>query len=185
APRLGDRITVVGAGMIGCSIARLARGILGAEVVLVDVDPSRAAVAAALGVGFAAPEDAAGESDIVIDASGTAGGLQSALRLAATDGEVIVASWFGDQPVLLELGADFHSRRVSIRSSQVGAVARARRARRTTRQRLELALSLLADPAFDALLSANSPWTELPAVMSSIADGSADGVCHTIDWTPS
>ena len=185
APLVGDRVTVVGAGMIGCSIARLVRGIPGVEVRLVDVDPAKAAVAEKLGVGFHLPEDAADDRDVVIDASGTEEGLQLALRLAATDGEVVVASWFGSRPVQLELGADFHSRRLTIRSSQVGVVAQARRSRRTTRERLELALDLLADPAFDALLTGTSSWTDLPAVMASIADGSAAGLCHTIDWSTS
>jgi threonine dehydrogenase-like Zn-dependent dehydrogenase len=170
--------------MIGCSIARLAAGIPGVEVTLVDVDPSRAQVADALGVGFALPDDADADADIVIEASGSQEGLQFALRIAATDGEVIVASWFGSRAVQLELGADFHSRRLSIRASQVGAVAEARRALRTPRDRLEFALELLVDPAFDALLTANSPWTDLPAVMASIADGSSDAICHTIEWMP-
>jgi threonine dehydrogenase-like Zn-dependent dehydrogenase len=182
APRVGDRVTVMGAGMIGCSIARLVSGIPGVEVTLVDVDPARAAVAEALGVGFALPERAAGDSDVVIEASGSQEGLSSALRAAATDGEVVVASWFGARPVQLELGADFHSRRLTIRSSQVGEVAVARRGRRTTRERLAFALRLLADPAWDALLTGNSPWNELPAVMASIAEGSAGGLCRTIDW---
>lgn len=181
----GDRVTVVGAGMIGCSIARVARGMPGVEVTLVDVDPAKSTVAEQLGVGFAFPAGADAARDVVIEASGTEEGLQSALRLAATDGDVVVASWFGSRPVQLELGADFHSRRVTIRSSQVGVVAGARRERRTTRERLELALGLLADPAFDALLTDTSPWTELPAVMASIADGSSSGLCHTIDWSAS
>ena len=47
---------------------------------------------------------------------------------------------------------------------------------------LRLALGLLADPAFDALLTGDSPWQDLPAVMAAIAVGSAPGLCHTIDW---
>lgn len=184
-PALGDRVTVIGAGMIGCSIARLASGIPGVEVTLVDVDPAKAPVAHLLGVDFASPEDAEPDRDIVIEASGTAEGLSRALELAATDGAVIVASWFGSRPVALDLGADFHSRRLTLVSSQVGAVAASHRARRTTRQRLELALRLLEDPAFDVLLNGSSPWTDLPAAMASIAEGSSDGLCHTIDWTRS
>ncbi len=185
-PALGDRVTVIGAGMIGCSIARLASGIPGVEVTLVDVDPAKAPVARLLGVGFASPEHAEPDRDVVIEASGTAGGLQRALELAATDGAVIVASWFGSRPVTLDLGADFHSRRLTLVSSQVGAVAASRRGRRTTRERLELALRLLEDPVFDVLLKGSSPWTDLTAVMASIADGStsgsASGLCHTIEW---
>jgi len=188
-PALGDRVTVIGAGIIGCCIARLAAGIPGVEVTLVDVDPAKAPVAHLLGVGFTTPDGAEPDRDLVIEASGTEAGLRRALELAATDGSVIVASWFGSRPVTLDLGADFHSRRLTLVSSQVGAVAASQRGRRTSRQRLELALRLLEDPVFDVLLNGSSPWTELPAVMAAIADGSASGpaggLCHTIDWTRS
>src|SRR6185437_1393200 len=136
-------------------------------------------------VGFATPERAAPDRDVVIEASGTEEGLRRALQLAATDGAVIVASWFGSRQVTLDLGADFHARRLSLVSSQVGAVAAQHRARRTTRQRLELALRLLEDPAFDVLLTGAVPWGGLPEVMASLADGSAAGLCTTIDWSAS
>ncbi len=183
APRIGDRVTGIGAGLIGWAIARLAHGILGATVSLVDIDPAKAAIAARLGVAFVSPDESVGDSDIVIEASGSQEGLSLALRTAATDGDVVVASWFGARPVQVELGADFHSRRLTLRSSQVGVVAAARRARRTPGERLALALSLLQDPAFDALLSGSSPWTELPTVMAALADGSASPLCHTIEWS--
>lgn len=187
-PAIGDRVTVIGAGMIGCCIARIAAGIPGVEVSLVDTDTAKAPVAQLLGVEFASPERAEPDRDIVIEASGTSAGLARALELAATDGSVIVASWFGSRPVTLELGADFHSRRLTLVSSQVGEVAVSQRGRRTVRQRLELALRLLDDPAYDALLSGSSPWTDLPTVMASLADGGddpTDTLCHTIDWARS
>ncbi|MGH1550429.1 zinc-dependent alcohol dehydrogenase [Leifsonia poae] len=183
APLVGDRITVVGAGMIGCCIARLAAGIPAAEVVLVDVDPAKAAVAARLGVPFATPGDAPHERDLVIDASASEAGLQLALETVVTEGEVIEAGWFGDRPATLTLGSDFHSRRLTIRSSQVGMVAPRRRGSRTTRDRLALALELLRDPAFDALLTGSSSWRELPEVMARLAEGPSGELCHTIDWS--
>jgi len=183
APLLGDRITVVGAGMIGCSVARLAHRIPGVEVVLVDADPSRRAVAERLGVGFALPEDAPRDRDIVVNASGSEAGLRLALETVVDDGEVIEASWYGDRPVSIMLGTDFHARRLTIRSSQVGAVALRRRDRRTTRDRLTLALDLLHDAAFDALLTSASSWRDLPQVLSALAGGRTADICHTIDWT--
>ncbi|KHK95694.1 dehydrogenase [Microbacterium mangrovi] len=185
-PQVGDRIFVIGAGMIGGAIAAVARGIPGAEVTLIDVDEGRAAVAASLGVGFAVADEArpaAAGADVVIEASGRVAGLQLALTLAPTDGEVIVASWFGDQAEPLDLGADFHSRRLAIRASQVGAVAASRRAHRSTGERLALALRLLEDPGFDALLGGTSTWRRLPDVVAALADGTADVLCHTIDWS--
>lgn len=183
APVVGDRVLVIGAGVIGCAIARLARGIPNVDVTLVDVDPAKREVAAALGVRFALDEAPDADADVVIEASGSGAGLQHALRAAPADGEVIVASWYGAVAVPLELGADFHSRRLAIRASQVGAVASRRRARRTTRDRLALAVRLLEDPAFDLLLGTSSSWRELPEVAAALADGTAGALCHTIDWS--
>ncbi|MGN8552971.1 UNVERIFIED_CONTAM: zinc-binding alcohol dehydrogenase [Microbacterium sp. SLM126] len=183
APLVGDRVSVVGAGMIGCAVARLAAGIPGVDVELVDIDPAKAAVAEGLGVAFAAPDAASRDRDLVIHTSASGDGLQLALDLATTEGEVIEASWFGDRPVSVHLGGAFHSRRLTVRSSQVGMVAPRRRGSRSTHDRLALALDLLRDPAFDQLLTGESSWRDLPAVMAAIADGSAPGLCHTIDWS--
>ncbi|GAA1942717.1 zinc-binding alcohol dehydrogenase [Microbacterium deminutum] len=182
APLVGDRITVVGAGMIGCAVARLAREIPGVDVNVVDVDRSKASVCERLGIAYEHPEDAPLDRDLIVDASGSEEGLQFALQATVVEGEIIVASWFGDRPVRLNLGEDFHSRRLTIRSSQVGMVSPRRRASRTTTDRLELALHLLRDKTFDALLDETSSWRDLPEVMASVAAGTSPGLCHTIDW---
>jgi 2-desacetyl-2-hydroxyethyl bacteriochlorophyllide A dehydrogenase len=183
APRLGDSIAIVGAGMIGGAIAALAARIPGVDVTVIDVDENKRRLAASLGIGFALPDDAAGDYDVVLEASGTGQGLTAALRVAPTDGEVVIASWYGSSPQQLDLGADFHSRRLTLRASQVGEVAKAQRGRRTPSQRLQLALRLLKDDVFDNLLGDNSNWNELPTVMSALTTGSAGSLCHTVDWS--
>ncbi len=183
APLVGDRISVIGAGMIGAAVARLAAALPGADVVLVDVDAGKAGVAAGLGVAYAGPGDAPRDRDLVIDTSGSGDGLQLAIDTAATEGEIVEASWFGDRPVTVQLGGAFHSKRLTIRSSQVGLVSPRRRGTRSPRDRRELALGLLRDPVFDHLLTGESSWRELPDVMSAIAAGSSPGLCHTIDWS--
>jgi len=182
APLLGDRIAVVGAGMVGCSIARLLARMPGTRVTLVDTEPSRAQVAAALEVGFAAPADAPGGCDLVVHASATSAGLQRSLELLAPEGTVLDVSWYGDRPVTVPLGGSFHSSRLTIRASQVGAVAPARRGRRTTADRLALALELLGDPAFDTLLTGSSSLDELPAVLAGLVDGDRTTLCHSVDY---
>ena len=179
-PLIGDRVAVVGAGMVGCCVARLLAGMTGVAVTLVDVDHSRAPVAAALRLGFAGPEEAPRDLDLVVHTSGTSMGLQTALGLLAPDGEVLELSWYGDAAVTVELGGAFHSRRLAVRASQVGEVALARRGRRTHAQRLALALDLLRDPAFDVLLTGESAFEELPEVMAGLADGSLPGLCRSI-----
>jgi threonine dehydrogenase-like Zn-dependent dehydrogenase len=182
APLVGDRIAVVGAGAVGCCVARLLRRFPGVEVTLVDVDPGRAAVAIALEVGFALPEDAEGGRDLVVHTSATSAGLQRALELLAPEGTVLDLSWYGDAEVRLSLGGAFHSGRLGIRSSQVGTVSPARAARRTTADRLALALELLRDPVFDVLLTGESRFDELPEVMARLAAGSLPALCHTITY---
>lgn len=182
APRLGDRIAVVGCGTIGALTAALAARIPGASVEIVDIDPGRAALAAALGCRFAAPECASGEADLVIHASGSGAGLATALALAGFEATVLELSWYGDAPVPLPLGEAFHVKRLSLVSSQVGWVAPARRARRTRRQRLEQALALLADPVFDRLLTGDGDFADLPATMARLARDPQGALCQVVSY---
>lgn len=182
APLLGDRVTVVGAGMVGCCVARLLSRFPAMQVTIVDVDPRRADVASALGVDFALPADAADGRDLVVHASATSAGLQRSLDLLSPEGTVIDLSWYGDTEVQLSLGGSFHSRRLAIRASQVGTVSPARGGRRTAADRLALALQLLRDPAFDALVTGESRFSELPEVMARLAAGTLPGLCHTIAY---
>ncbi|HET8666266.1 MAG TPA: zinc-binding alcohol dehydrogenase [Nocardioides sp.] len=182
-PLVGDRIVVVGAGMVGLCAARLLAGVPGATVTVVDTDASRADVAAALGVRFASPAQTPRDLDGVVHASGTSAGLQLSLDLIGADGTVTDLSWYGDTPVELRLGGRFHSARLGVKASQVGEVAESRRGRRTTAERRALALELLRDPAFDALLTGESTFDELPEVMGKLASGSLPALCHTIDYT--
>jgi threonine dehydrogenase-like Zn-dependent dehydrogenase len=181
-PLIGDRVAVVGAGMVGCSVARLLRGIPGTQVTLVDTDPGRAETAAALGVDFAHPSAATGSRDLVVHSSATSAGLQLSLDLLRPEGTVVELSWYGDHDVTLSLGGAFHSGRLGIRATQVGAVAEARRASRSHRDRMALALELLRDSAFDALLSGHSRFDDLPDVMVRLADGRLPALCHTITY---
>jgi threonine dehydrogenase-like Zn-dependent dehydrogenase len=182
APLVGDRLAVVGAGMVGCCVARLLRLFPATQVTLVDVDPGRADVAAALGVAFALPDDAEGGCDLVVHTSATSAGLQRSLDLLAPEGTVIDLSWYGDADVQLSLGGAFHSGRLRIHSSQVGTVSPARSARRTRADRLAIALDLLRDPTFDVLLTGESRFDELPEVMAGLAAGSLQALCHTITY---
>ncbi len=182
APLLGDRVAVVGAGMVGCCVARLLAGFPATRVTLVDVDAGRAEVAAALGVEFALPDEAAGARDLVVHASATSAGLQRSLELLAPERTVLDLSWYGEEEVRLSLGGAFHSGRLGIRASQVGTLSPARAGSRTSAERLTLALELLRDPAFDALLTGRSRFRELPDVIARLADGRLPALCHTITY---
>jgi threonine dehydrogenase-like Zn-dependent dehydrogenase len=178
----GDRVCVIGGGAVGLLVAYLAVRIVGVSVLLIDVDPAKAAAAGALGLPFRTSAEGVGDFKVVIHASGNPDGLRAALAVAAFEATILEMSWFGDRDVPLPLGEAFHSRRLTIRSSQVGAVAACRRARWTHRRRLELALRLLADDRLDALISGESPFESLPEVMQSLARGTLPALCHRIRY---
>ncbi|MDH6515344.1 threonine dehydrogenase-like Zn-dependent dehydrogenase [Streptomyces sp. SAI-135] len=181
APLVGDRIAVVGGGMVGSSVAALLARFPGVRVQLVDADPARATTAEALRVGFASPADALGDCDLVVHASATEQGLARSLELLGAEGTVVELSWYGDRRVSLPLGEAFHSRRLTVRSSQVGTVSPAR-ANRSYGDRLALALELLADPALDALITGESAFEELPEVMPALASGDIPALCHLVRY---
>ena len=181
-PRVGDRVAVVGAGTVGCLAAWLAARIAGTEVELIDVDEHKRAAAAALGVPFRAPRDARSDADVVLHTSGTAAGLATALALAAFEAAVVELSWYGSEAPAVPLGAAFHSRRLRLLSSQVGAVATAQRARWSHARRMELVMRLLANAELDALVTGESPFDELPAVLERLAGSPGYTLTHRISY---
>lgn len=181
-PQIGDRIAIVGAGTVGCLVAWLAGRIPGCDVELVDVNPHRAAIARAVGVRFARPDTVSEGADVVIHSSGSPAGLELALRVAGFEATVAELSWYGDQAVSIALGEAFHTRRLTLRSSQVGSVAQSQRARWDTRRRMQLALALLADPALDVLITGETDFDALPRVMAELAARPGDTLCHRIRY---
>jgi threonine dehydrogenase-like Zn-dependent dehydrogenase len=180
--QIGDRLTVIGGGTVGCLVAWLAGHVLACDVELVDSNPRRASIARQLGVRFVLPETASRNADVVIHASGSPAGLALALEVAGFEATIVELSWYGSQTVPLALGEGFHSRRLTVKSSQVGRVATSQRARWDTRRRMELALSLLDYPELDALITGESPFDALPDVMAQLAASQGDVLCHRIRY---
>jgi threonine dehydrogenase-like Zn-dependent dehydrogenase len=179
-PLVGERALVVGAGVVGLLVAFLLARIPGVDLAVCDLDPSRRALVESFGARFCAPGDAPGERDLVVHASASVEGLKLALTRCGFEGRIVEASWFGDRACELPLGEAFHAKRLSLVSTQVGAVAPALRGRRTHGERLALALDLLADPRLDALLGPDIAFEDLPGRIGSVlspgtgADGLPD-----------
>jgi len=175
----GGRGLVIGAGVVGLLVGWLLARIPATRVTLVDLLPERAALSARLGCGFALPDQAPGEQELVVHASASEAGLLLALDRAAFEGRIVEASWFGDAAPALPLGEAFHRRRLRLIGSQVGSVAPAMRGRRSHAERLATALALLADPVLDALLEPPTRFADLPMAMPRLLAG---GLCHVITY---
>ncbi len=178
-PRKRDRICVIGAGVIGLLTAYLVHRRTSRRVTVIDVKPEKAQVAARLGLEFTGDSGDA-EYSLIFHASGHPGGLGQALRMAAFEGRIIDLSWYGNRPVTLQLGEDFHDRRLTLQSSQVGSVAPSRRGRCTPALRLDKALELLRDDRLDALITGETMFDDLPATMAALANGALPALCRRI-----
>jgi 2-desacetyl-2-hydroxyethyl bacteriochlorophyllide A dehydrogenase len=180
--RAGDRVCVIGAGVVGCLVAYLAAQHPGCEVTLVDNDAQKRAIASTLGLTFAAPSALPKACDVVFHASGAPSGLRSALEAAGREARIVELSWYGDAEVTLPLGAAFHAQRLTLRSSQVGQLPSAQAPRWDTRRRMALALSLLCDPRLDALISSESPFEQAPEVFRALARPEHFELCHRLRY---
>lgn len=177
----GDRIAVIGAGVVGALVAKLAVGMPGADVTSVDINPDRADLASALGFPFAAPQDAPQDCDVVIHTSASEAGLELALSIAGLGATVVEASWHGDTSVAVPLGGPFHSRRLRLISSQVGHLPADRLPRWSYPRRMAKALDLLCDPVLDVLISGESDFADLPGVYADIL-AAQETLCHRIRY---
>jgi threonine dehydrogenase-like Zn-dependent dehydrogenase len=184
-PLPGERALVIGAGVVGLLVAYLLARIPAMAVTIIDPDASRRAIAEALGIQFAAPEAAPAEQELILHASANPAGLRQALQCAAFEARIIEASWFGAQEVALPLGEAFHSRRLRLISSQVGAVAPAMRGRRSFGERMAQALALLADTALEALIGPATPFQDLPQALPGLLNptpGTSTPLCPLVTY---
>lgn len=178
----GDRISVVGGGVLGLLVAGVVSDIAGTDVEIVDIDGGRETVAQALGAGFATPDRAAADRDVVIHTSASEAGLATALSLAGTEATVVEASWFGAATPSVPLGGAFHSRRLVLKSSQVGMVSPSRRVRWSYKRRLEMAMRLLLDDKYDRLITGDVAFVDLPQRIGDILDPKADGLATAVSY---
>ena len=183
APGPYGRIAVVGAGVVGALVGFLCARIEDTDVTLIDIDPSREALARAMGIGFATPDAAPADCDYVFHASATAEGLTTALNIAGDEATIVELSWYGSGIVSVPLGGAFHSRRLKIVSSQVGKVAPSHRASFTHHQRLEAAITLTAHPHLDALLTPAVSFRDLPEVLPDILKPRSGVLCQLINYS--
>jgi threonine dehydrogenase-like Zn-dependent dehydrogenase len=180
APLAGERMLVIGAGVVGLLTASLLARIPAAQVTVVDIDPTRETLARRFGCGFACPDAAPVEQELIVHASASEAGLWLALDRAAFEARIVEASWYGGQAPRVPLGEAFHARRLRLIATQVGAVAQLMRGRRSHAERLAVALELLTDARYDALLDGPTRFEDMPREMPRIL--APGGLCHVITY---
>ena len=182
-PQRNDRVTVIGAGVVGALVAWRMQAAVDHPVQLVDLQPSRSGIAGALGLSFATPSEALTERSLVVHASGSPAGLRRALELAGDDGRIVEMSWFGDRRIELPLGEAFHSRRLTIQCSQVGALPPHMRDSMDFAGRMRVVLdALTGHPELRVLINSEGSFESLPHTMKRLAEGAPEVLCHRVRY---
>jgi threonine dehydrogenase-like Zn-dependent dehydrogenase len=178
----GDRILVVGAGLVGLLVTFIAARLPGAAVTAIDVAAERRKLVEALGAEFALPGSAPADVDVVFHASASAAGLKTAIAAAGFEARIVEMSWYGAGETAIPLGGAFHGRRLELLASQVGHVAANRRPRWDRTRRLDAAIGLLSSPALDALLAEEIAFADAPAALPRILARDARGLAPVIRY---
>jgi len=190
APRTRETAVVFGQGVVGLLITSLlARQDL-EHIVTVDALPARRETSVNMGAtqSLSPNEDLPGlirsltsgrGADCVIEVSGAPAALDVAIDCAAVQGDVVVASWYGQKTVPLQLGSAFHRRRLRLVSSQVGMVNPTLAPRWDRARRTETVRSLLPMLPLSALPSQHVPFHDAPLAYKML-DSLPDDVAQVI-----
>jgi 2-desacetyl-2-hydroxyethyl bacteriochlorophyllide A dehydrogenase len=192
--RLGERVVVLGQGVVGLLIGLLARRNGAATLVAVDRWSLRRALAARLGADLAVAPDTelvqavyemtnGRGADVVFEASGNPAALQSAIELVGSHGTVVVCSWYGSKSVALDLGGRFHRQRLRIRSSQVGTVDPALSPRWDRERRTATVMELLEDLPLEQLVTHRVPLEEVATAYRLIDERPDQTIQVVVDYT--
>ncbi len=182
---LGDRVVVLGGGIVGLLCAYLCRRAGAAQVLVVEPGGRRRIAARALGATAEAPADRApgGDADVVIEATGNPATLDRAIAHAAMEATIVVASFYGARVSPVHLGAAFHRRRLTLRSSQVSRVPSFKTPRWDTARRFALVTTLLGDDSLDLLIDPAVQFAEAPAVYARLDHDPADALQTVFSYT--
>jgi len=178
----GDRVAIIGAGILGGLLAGLIGAIPGVEASLVDVQRDKAALADHMNVIFREPHNAPDNCDVVFHTSSSENGAATALACGGVESRIVEVSWFGDTRPALPLGEAFHIKRLTYQSSQVGMVAPSHRARWSYARRMAKALELLRDDKYDALITGEVAFDDLPTMLPDILAPDASGFATAVRY---
>ncbi len=150
APILGERVLVLGQGIIGLLTTALLAEFPLESLVCADMYALRRQAAMSLGA-QAVLDPACAEfsdlarsflksgADVTLELSGSPAALNSAIALTAFSGRVVIGSWYGQKPAAIDLGGSFHRSRLRLISSQVSSIAPELSARWDKARRFEVA----------------------------------------------
>ncbi len=181
-PLVGERVVVVGQGVVGLATTSLLSRFPLAELWSVDPIESRRATSMQCGATRSFHPDELRELegvDLTIELSGTPAGLNLAINATGFEGRVVVGSWYGDEPVPVDLGTHFHRGRLKLISSQVSHLGPSLASRWSQKRRMEVAANALSCLPAEAILTHRFP-VERAAEAYELINEPRDACLHVL-----
>ncbi len=183
APLVGERIAIVGAGLVGLLTLQLLKGFPAAEVAVIDTDDERRARAQAWGATGVSPIlHRHGHFDLLFELSGKPELLNDCIDAAFFGGRIVVGSFYGNKSMPLALGGRFHRERLQLISSQVSRITGPSAGRIDKRRRLEFAARQLHQLPFKDLQTAVVPMREAAKIYTSLCEQPQKHLHWVIDY---
>ncbi|MEM6845941.1 MAG: zinc-binding alcohol dehydrogenase [Bacteroidota bacterium] len=176
----GDRILVVGMGLVGSLIAQLASQFPAIQVSVAETDDVRRDFARQQD--FSLYNSAEAPFDVAFHTSGSSAGLQTCVDTVGYEGKIVELSWYGTRPVEVKLGGSFHQQRKQIISSQVSQLPPHQQSRWDYRRRKQTVMELLKDDVWDNFLTATVDFTDTPALFDKLRQGDRSELSWTLRY---
>lgn len=174
---IGDRVLIMGYGVIGALLAEILSQIPGLSVEIKETDEQKNAHAEK----YYPLSSEEGSYDLVFHTTGTSAGLQYGIERLKKEGSLIELSWYGNREVQLSLGKDFHYHRKKIISSQVSSLPLAKPTW-DYGTRKALAVKLLENIHLDRLITKKIPFSAAPAFYQALREGKVNEIGTIITY---
>lgn len=152
-PMVGERVVVLGQGVVGLLLSALLAQHPLASLTAVEGQPARQKLAQRMGASsVCSPAEAEqaehrpsglADADLIYEVSGHPEALNLAIRLGGYASRIVIGSWYGNKPVSVDLGGEAHRNRLQLITSQVSTIAPALSGRWDKQRRFELAWDMI------------------------------------------
>lgn len=192
-PILGERVVVLGQGIVGLLTTALLAWYPLSKLITLDRYPLRRQASLTLGAHESldtdSPETAQNlerifptGADLVFELSGNPEVLNQAIQLTGHSGRVIIGSWYGTKLAELKLGGRFHRERINLISSQVSSLTPELSGRWDKARRLQVAWEALAALRPSRLITQRIPLEEAPVAYQLIDREPENAIQVVLDY---
>tara|TARA_B100001113_G_scaffold7774_1_gene6337 strand:- start:2368 stop:3336 length:969 start_codon:yes stop_codon:yes gene_type:complete len=179
-PSIGDKVYVVGAGIVGILMAYVLSSTFGINVTVIDSDKNKKKLCEFFNIDFENSMDCIENPDIIYECSGNISVLSELINNSTLETKICILSWYGKQQSKIKMGENCFSRRLEIIFSQVGNITALKSKKWNNLSRRALALQLLDNKKLDILIDKKEiSLDELPSFFKK---GNPKGICKVVKY---